>query len=168
MERRGRRADRGARRVDVVDEQDAPADGVGPEGSANISPARVAREAALRAQGPRPAQERSDRQPPEPGELAGETLGRMVPTAQAAVAVGRDERDQLCGRRLDDLGDDRGGKRGEPSEAMLLPGGDDGANRRVVLDRRPGGGEREPTARAFAAAGDRPGGRGPTSRAERA
>jgi hypothetical protein len=74
----------------------------------------------------------------------------------------------LCGRRWHDLSNDRCRERGQPAEAVLLPGGNDGADSSVVLDRGPGGSERESAPGALATAGDRPRGRRSTPRAERA
>ena len=92
-----------------------------------------------------------------PPELAGEARGRVVAAREAPLAVGRHERDQLSGRPWHDLDHEPGGERGEAAQPALLPGGDERADARVVRDRGPGGGERDPPARALAAARDRPG-----------
>src|SRR5262249_60017318 len=104
----------------------------------------------------RPPQERSDRQLPAPPELVGEILGRMVAAPEAPVSVRRDEADQLRGRCGDELVDKAGGERGESAQSVLLPGGDDPADGRVVLDRSARRGERDSAAGALPAALDRP------------
>lgn len=82
----------------------------------------------------------------------------MVTALDAPVSVGRDE-DERCDRGpLDDIRDDVCRLDGESPQAALLPGRDERPHRAVVGDGRPGGGEREPTALALEAAGDRPGG----------
>ena len=160
-QRRCRGRHRRPGRVDVVDEQDPPAHGRSPESAAHVPPPLVAREPALGAYGTGTAKERLDRQLPAPSELAGETRGRMVTSPEAPVAVRGDERDQVCGgpggRPCHDLGDQVGGERSDVAQPVLLPGGDERADGHVVLDRSAGGGERDPPARALAAARDRPG-----------
>jgi hypothetical protein len=100
-------------------------------------------------------------------ELAGKPLRWMVATLQAPVPVGWNERDQLCGGRRHDVVDQAGSDPSEAAQAVLLPGGDEGANSRVVLDGGARGGEREPPAGALPATLDRPNDGRPAASAER-
>ena len=91
----------------------------------------------------------------------------MVSALQAAVAVRRDEGEELDGGPRNRVGDESGGFGGDPAQAALLPAADDPADGVVVLHRSPRARERKPAAGALAAAGDRPDGRRTAARAER-
>ena len=134
-----------------------PRTGCRPEGAADVSPPLLAREAALAVAAGACGRAPARREPPAAAELAGEARGRVVAAREAPLAVGRHERDQLSGRPWHDLDHERGSDQGEAAQPALLPGGDERADARVVCDRGPGGGERDPPARALAAARDRPG-----------
>jgi hypothetical protein len=137
-----------------------------PEGTSHVPLPLLPVESALRPKRARPLEQRLDLQAPPTTELPGEATRWVMPPLEAPVAVRGHERDQLRLRRYrDDLVDDRGGARGEVAEPPFLPGGDDCTNANVVLDRRAGGGERDPTACALAAARHRPRGRRPAARA---
>src|SRR5207247_10518143 len=111
----------------------------------------------------RPAHERAHRQRPEPPELLGEPLRRVVPAPEDPLAVRRHERQRGDTRPLDSGDDELGGVARKPTEAALLPRAHEPADALVVLDRRPRGGEREATARALPAAAHGPRGRRPTA-----
>lgn len=79
----------------------------------------------------------------------------MAPT-EAPVTVRRDEHHRIGARAGDRVTDNVRGQLGQPPEATLLPGRDQGGDCAFICDRGPGGGEREPPTRAFTAPGDRP------------
>jgi hypothetical protein len=91
----------------------------------------------------------------------------MAPT-EAPVAVRRDEHHRIGARAGDRVTDHVRGQLGEPPEAALLPGRDQGGDCAFICDRGPGGGERDPPTRAFTAPGDRPQRRRAAARAVRA
>jgi len=113
------------------------------------------------------AEKRLDRELPALPELTGEPSRWMVAAPDAPVAVGRDERDQMSAGRRNDLDDEGSGERGQPAQSALFPRGDERPYRRIVLDRRARGREREPQAGALATALDRPRDGGAAAGAER-
>jgi hypothetical protein len=90
-----------------------------------------------------------------------------VATLDASVAVRRNEREGVDARALDRIRDDVCRVLGEVAQAPLLPGCDERPDRAEVGDGGARGGEREPPARTFEAAGDRPRGRRATASATR-
>jgi hypothetical protein len=91
----------------------------------------------------------------------------VVAPLEQARPVGRDERQRFGLRARQGCDDDLGGRRGDPTEAVLLPAGDDQANALVVGDRRPRGRERDAAVRALRTALHRPGRRAPAALAQR-
>jgi hypothetical protein len=91
----------------------------------------------------------------------------MVAALQQAVAVGRDEGEDVYLGPRHGVDDERRRFRCEPAQAAFLPAADDPPHRFVVLDGGAGGREREPAAGALAAPRDRPDGRGAAPGAER-
>jgi hypothetical protein len=74
----------------------------------------------------------------------------MVAAPETSVAVWRHERQRVGVRSGDYVADHVGRQLGQPAKAVLLPRPYEGGDRVLVCDRRPGGGERDPPARAFA------------------
>jgi hypothetical protein len=139
----------------------------GRKGPANVPPTLITRQARL-AGHPSPSHHKwSDGQPPEKPELAGEALGRLVPAPQAAVAVGRDIRDDVCRRTGQSPDEKLGGQACERAGSALLPGADERTGGVGVGEPRAGGGESDPPPVALSAPLDRPGRRRATPGAER-
>lgn len=129
-----------------------------------VPPALGDRQASLTPWRPRPGKRVERGQAPAPPELAGETLRRMMAAAKTSVAVRRDEHHRIRAGAGDRVADHVRGYVGQPPESTLLPRRDQGGDRIFVCHRGPGGGEREPSPRAFTAAGDRPHRRRPAAR----
>lgn len=77
--------------------------------------------------------------------------------ADAPIPVRGDEGDDVGDRAREAVRDDVRRQLREPAQAALLPRGDHGGNGHLVGHGGPGGGEREPAARAFPATPHRPG-----------
>jgi hypothetical protein len=104
----------------------------------------------------RAGKQRLDGKPPSERQLVGQS-GRGVRSAtQRPLGIGRHGDEHAARRPWDDLRDELRGDNGQAPQAMLLPAGDDRPHARVVGDRRAGRPEREPSARAFQAAANRP------------
>ncbi len=80
----------------------------------------------------------------------------MVAALQAPVWVSWDRRDTVGVGPSHGFEDDVRRPLGEPTQSVLLPGGDDAPHRLVVFDRRSGPGECEAPAGAFRAPPDGP------------
>src|SRR5581483_1647973 len=154
--------------VDVVDEDDARgSDADRAKRAADVAAALGERQSTLLRHGPGSREQTLDRELPPAAELPCQALGGMVPALAAAVAVRRHEGEHRGVGARHRLREDLACDRGEPAEAAVLPGADDGAHRIVVRHRGPCAREGEPAARALPAPGDGPGGRGPAARAQR-
>jgi hypothetical protein len=90
-----------------------------------------------------------------------------VPAPQAAIAVGRDIRDDVCRRRGHSPGDELSGQSRERAGSALLPAPYEGAGGIGVDDCRTGRCEGEPPPGALAATIDRPGSVSAAAGAER-
>ena len=129
------------------------------ERAAHVALPLVPVKARLAPNTPPPGEKKLDGQVPAVPELAGERLGRLVPAPQAAVAVGRDIRDDVCRRARNPLDDELGGEVRERADSALLPGAHEGAGGPGVDEPGAGRGERDPSPGALQATLDRPGGR---------
>ena len=110
QQRPGALVDRGAGRVDVVDERHRARAGASGERVPHVAPARDGVQAALRPHAARPAHERHDRQVPPAAELRRQLRGRVGPALQAPVAHGRHDCDRLGARARQLVGDERPGQ----------------------------------------------------------
>jgi hypothetical protein len=110
QQRTGAFVDRGARRVDVVDERHRARPGTGCERIAHVAAARERVQAALRAHAARAGHERYDRQLPPEAELLGELRRRVGPAQQAPVAYGGHDGESLDQRARQLVGDERTGQ----------------------------------------------------------
>src|SRR5262249_46720553 len=137
-----------------------------PKGSAYVAPSLVPREPPLRPDRLGTLQQGPDRQLPAAAQLACEPGRWMVAAPQAAVPVRRDERERLAARSGHPLRYNVTRKGGETAQTALLPGGDEQTDARVVGDGGAGGAERDPAARALAAARHGPRDRGTAARAD--
>jgi hypothetical protein len=144
------------RGVDVVHEQNRALERPGGERASNVPAPLEEREPALPPRPADPREQRLARQLPRVRERSGELLGRVVAALKAAFTVRRHEGYEIdvCARQP--LGDDGRRLAGEPSEAALLPAADNRSDVGVVRHSCPRLCEREPPARTFAAACDRP------------
>jgi hypothetical protein len=162
------RVGRRAARVDVVDEADTPRSRARrAEGLADVAASFDEGQPTLPARGAAAAEKRFGRQLPAAPELDCELLGGMMTATQAAVAVGRHERDRHDVGSGDGVGDETCGLPGQSAQPALLPAADEAADGVVVLDGGSGGRERELPPGAVAAARDRPDGGRATASAER-
>jgi len=91
----------------------------------------------------------------------------VVAAAEAAIRIGRDERERVGQRTRDSVGEQSGGDRGQPAQRPLLPGGDEETTLALVANRRPRRCERDPSAGALATTSDRPRGRRAAALAQR-
>ena|SRR5262249_23831315 len=137
------------------------------ERSADVAAPLGEREPALARSRAAAAEQDGDGQSPATPELAGELLGRMVATAEVAIAVRWDEGQGVDVRGRHTFDDELGGESRDPPQAALLPAADECPDSVVVLDRGACGGEPESASRALAAASDRPGDRRTAAPAER-
>jgi len=113
--------------------------------------------AGLPSDPPQPGKERLDREAPAAAKLAGESLGRLMASTQASISVRWDIRDDVSRRERHPCHDELGGDGSERAGSALLPAANERAGGVCVDDRGAGRREREPPARALAAALDRPG-----------
>ena len=153
----GRRIRGRSRGVDVVDQHDCGRNApLGMKGRGDVAPAIEPGQAPLPGRAADTHERRLERELPCRRERPCELLGRVVTTAQAAIDIGRDERNAFGIRAIDRFGDDRSSPCGEPPQPALLPGRHDGTNARVVLDRGTRTRERDPAAGTLAAPLHRP------------
>jgi hypothetical protein len=157
-----------SRCVDVVDETHALRDAVGcRDAPPDVPPALVEAKAALARQRANAAEEICSRNPPDRAQRASEGAGCDGSTAPRALRVTGDVDEHIDVRPRNDLVHENRGFGGEPAEALLLPGANEGASPLVVDDRGARLREREPPARALGAAAYRPGARRAASLADR-
>ncbi len=109
-QRAGAFVERGAGRVDVVDERHRPRAGTRGERAAHVAPAPGRIEPALRADVARASQQARDGKIPAAPELGGELGRRVGPAQQAAVAYGGDDGERFR-RRARKLVDDQDRRR---------------------------------------------------------
>ena len=102
----GALVDRGAGRVDVVDERHRARPRAGCERIPHVAPAGGRIQAPLRAHAARPAQERQDGQVPPAAQRAGQLRGRVGPALQAPVAYGGHDGERLGVRARQLVGDE--------------------------------------------------------------
>jgi hypothetical protein len=134
-QRAGAFVERGAGRVDVVDERHRPRSRTRGERAAHVAPAPGRIEPALRADVARASQRARDGEVPEAPEL-GRELGRRVGSAQqAAVAYGGDD-DERFGRRARKLVDDEDRPEPRGGDLAALPTRDDLGQRPLEPERR--------------------------------
>ena len=126
------------------------------ERASHVPPPLVPWQACLARDAPAPCHKGSHGQLPEQAQLAGEPFGGLVSTAEAAVAVGRDIRDDVCRRWGESLGEEPGGHGGKRAGSALLPAANERAGGVGVHEPRPGGGEGDPPSGALPAPLDRP------------
>jgi hypothetical protein len=142
--------------IDVIHQQNRAPDRPGRESPGHIPAPLDEGEPPLAATPADAGQERLARQLPGSGERPGELLCRVIAPLKTAFAVGGHEGDEIGVGARQPLRDNTRRLGGEPAEASLFPAADDSADVGVVGHRRPRRGKREPPARAFAAARDRP------------
>ena len=158
--RRGRGRAGRAGRVDVVDQGDPRGDRPSRLKCSSHVPSPVdERQTRLALDRPPAGQERPALDSPARREAPRQALRRVVSALEIAALVARDVGDDVRRRRGDALDHELGGQVRRVAETSLLPGAHERLGCSLVGDRRPGRGEREPSAGAFAAAGDGPRGR---------
>ena len=158
---------RGSRCVDVVHEQNRALERLSGKSVSDIPAPLEAREPALPARPTDPGKEGLAGQLPPFRERPRELLRRVVAALEAAFAVGRHKGDDIDVRARQPLGDDVRRHGSEPAETALLPTAHDPAHVVVVDHGRSCLCEAKPSARAFAAARNRPRRRGAAARAQR-
>lgn len=118
------------------------------------------RQRALTRRSTGPYEQRLQTELPFRSQCTRKPLGRVMTAAKSPIGVTWNEGEDGGVGSRDGLYDELGRPVGEPPQSAFLPGGDDPPHALVVLDRRPGTGEREPAPGALGAATDRPCGRG--------